>query len=101
MPRDDAAAAAATQDVHAVLARELRGSVVDESGDDALGARQLGTRADLTASAAAASTEGLPFGHERFRHARTVVAGPPDDAGEMAQREVFAALFGASTPGAF
>lgn len=53
-----------------------------------------------TPAAPVPSPEDLPFGHGPIRRGGTVVAGPPDDALEMARLEIFAALSGAPTPGA-
>lgn len=43
--------------------------------------------------------DGGPVDRGPVRLGGPVVAGPPDDALEMAQQEIFAALFGAPMPG--
>ena len=43
---------------------------------------------------------GGPVDRGPVRLGGPVVAGPPDDAFEAGQHEIFAALFGAPTPGA-
>lgn len=94
MPLDDAATDAATRDILAALERDLTGGA-------RVGAQRSDVPADLVEpDAASARDAGLPFGHGPVRLGGTVVAGPPDDAFEMAQLEILAALTGAPPPGA-